>query len=342
LKFLVIDSGKSKTIAAVYDSNLNVHCSVVGGPSDISLERDVVLNNVSHVVSTCLNEANCRLEDLDLVVFSWAGLDTERDFEIAWSVIDLLGYPRSKVVLVHDALAAYYAVTGGEPGVAVIAGTGAIAYGVNRRGVHARSSGWGWIIGDEGSGLWIALQALNAVARAYDGRGPSTSLLERIKEYYGLRDLLDIVTPIYRTRQLNISKLAGLAEVVNEEAEKGDVVALEILSRAGRELALAAYSVAKKLDMVEDEGVIVGGVGSVFTSRVVRRTFEDEVRRLLPRSKLREPLIGYKALVGPVIIVLRKLRGHIDSSLLEAIERSVEEVYARVKVVTSRSRVGNS
>jgi N-acetylglucosamine kinase-like BadF-type ATPase len=81
----------------------------------------------------------------------------------------------------------------------------------------AGSSGWGWLVGDEESTSWIALQALNIMSRAYDGRGPKTILIERIKQLFGVEDLLDIVTIIYRT---DISKVALLAIIVDEEAEK--------------------------------------------------------------------------------------------------------------------------
>lgn len=47
--------------------------------------------------------------------------------------------------------------------------------------------GWGWLIGDEGSASWIALQVLNAASRAYDGRGPKTTLVEKINNSSKLR-----------------------------------------------------------------------------------------------------------------------------------------------------------
>ena len=63
---------------------------------------------------------------------------------------------------------------GDEPGVVLIAGTGSIAYGVNHDGFAARAGGWGYVLGDEGSGYWIGRQALAAVVREADGRGPKT------------------------------------------------------------------------------------------------------------------------------------------------------------------------
>ena len=62
------------------------------------------------------------------------------------------------------------------PGSSSIAGTGSICYGRNDAGQAARSGGWGYILGDEGSGYWIGRRALAAVVRHADGRGPATTL----------------------------------------------------------------------------------------------------------------------------------------------------------------------
>ena len=64
----------------------------------------------------------------------------------------------------------------GAPGVVIIAGTGSIAYGRNARSEAARAGGWGYMLGDEGSGYWIGRAALRAVLRDADRRGPATAL----------------------------------------------------------------------------------------------------------------------------------------------------------------------
>ena len=60
---------------------------------------------------------------------------------------------------------------------ALVAGTGSVAYGRNAAGKTARAGGWGYLAGDEGSAYWIGREALAALALALDGRGPPTALL---------------------------------------------------------------------------------------------------------------------------------------------------------------------
>ncbi|AUH43657.1 BadF/BadG/BcrA/BcrD ATPase family protein [Streptomyces sp. CMB-StM0423] len=62
-------------------------------------------------------------------------------------------------------------------GVVAIAGTGASAARIAARRQTATIDGHGWLLGDEGSGFWIARQALRAALRSLDGRGPATALV---------------------------------------------------------------------------------------------------------------------------------------------------------------------
>jgi N-acetylglucosamine kinase-like BadF-type ATPase len=83
-------------------------------------------------------------------------------------------------VLDHDAAAAQSGAFAGGPGIVLSAGTGAICFGVDEQGERFFADGWGPILGDEGGGFWIGQEALKAVCRAQDGRGPSTSLVSPV------------------------------------------------------------------------------------------------------------------------------------------------------------------
>src|SRR5439155_1968617 len=60
--------------------------------------------------------------------------------------------------------------------IVLVVGTGTVAYGRDAAGRAARAGGWGPLFGDEGGGYWVGCEALRAVARAHDGRGPETAL----------------------------------------------------------------------------------------------------------------------------------------------------------------------
>src|SRR3989442_5818311 len=75
------------------------------------------------------------------------------------------------------------------PGIIITAGTGSIAYARDAAGQLHRCGGHGWQLGDEGGGYWLGRRALDAAARARDGRGEGSTLLARRLSGAGLEGL---------------------------------------------------------------------------------------------------------------------------------------------------------
>ena len=148
----------------------------------------------------------------------------------------------------NDAIIALAGGTMGKPGIVVIAGTGSIAFGVNEEGKRARSGGWGYVLGDEGSAYYIGLKALNSVTRAEDGRGQPTLLSQAIFDHFSIDSVDGLVRLAYIDGFDRIDG-ADLSVIVAEAAEEGDETALRILWQAGAELGIAASAVAKALGM---------------------------------------------------------------------------------------------
>jgi N-acetylglucosamine kinase-like BadF-type ATPase len=132
-------------------------------------------------------------------------------------------------------------------GVAVVAGTGSMAYARGADGRTARAGGWGPLLGDEGSGYAIALAGLRAAARAADGRAAATPLTDRLLAACGLTRPEELVGVVYRGGDR--ATLAALAPVVLDAADSGDAVAGEIATSAAAELAAAAAAAARSLGL---------------------------------------------------------------------------------------------
>ena len=152
-------------------------------------------------------------------------------------------------------------LTAGTPdgwGVAVIAGTGSIAVGRSTDGRLARAGGWGYLLGDEGSGYAIAMQALNAVTRSADGRGGKTPLTEKLLGAMSLQKPQDTIAAVYRGGW-DRTAIAALAPIVFEVAENGDEIALSIVERQAGELAHVIAAVARTLAFQAFPLAIAGG-----------------------------------------------------------------------------------
>ncbi|MBI5305235.1 MAG: hypothetical protein HY868_24100 [Chloroflexi bacterium] len=133
-------------------------------------------------------------------------------------------------------------------GVALIAGTGSSAWGKARDGRRARAGGWGWLIGDEGSGFEMARHALRAASQAADGRGEPTRLGDAILAFWNLREPQDLIARVYRSGLKN-ADIAALASVVVRVADEGDAVAHKLIDDAGASLAIAIGAVARSLQI---------------------------------------------------------------------------------------------
>jgi len=180
-------------------------------------------------------------------------------------------------------------------GVALIAGTGSIAWGKTREGRIARAGGWGYLIGDEGSGFELAREALRAATQASDGRGEPTQLLEMILNYWGLNAAMELVPRVYRSG-LAPADLARLAPLVVRAAEEGDAVARRLIERAAAALADTVIGVARALQLRDEKIPLALAGGLLLEAELLRANLRAELTRrgdaFAPIVLVREPVIG--------------------------------------------------
>jgi N-acetylmuramic acid 6-phosphate etherase len=131
-------------------------------------------------------------------------------------------------------------------GLALVAGTGSMAYGRSRDGRKARAGGWGCLLGDEGSGYALALAGLRLAVQAADQRRPPTRLLDAFLDKLGLEKAQQLVPKFYSS-PMDRAAIASLANIVLEVAESGDATACRLVDEHASELAQACTAVAGQL-----------------------------------------------------------------------------------------------
>ena len=142
------------------------------------------------------------------------------------------------------------------PGIVVSAGTGSVAVGRDRAGRRQRIGGYGWQMGDEGSGYAIGRAALGAVSRAADGRSPRTALSERVLAATRSDDFDALVR---WAAGASPAEVAALAPHVLDVAAHGDTLAQGIADYAARELTQLVLCLLPTLDVEPPVGVAVTG-----------------------------------------------------------------------------------
>ena len=301
---LGIDAGGTKTVCLLADQDGRTIAAARRGGANLQAVGELQVEKVLHeVMEDALGEREIVPAAICLGI---AGVDRPDDSATVAAIMRRIGY-KARVLVVNDALVALEAGAPGQPGVVVISGTGSISYGRNAKGEAARSGGWGYVLGDEGSGYWIGRAALRAVLREADKRGPETRLTGMLLSHFGVPQAQGLIHEVYNA-QLKPAVIGALATCVQSAFSQGDEVAIGILRGAANELEAFALSVARRLDLLRDEFAFILA-GGIF--RAVPWLKEELERRLplaAPRSRVE--MLEREPAEGAVALALQEARGH--------------------------------
>ncbi len=297
-----IDAGGTKTVCLLADEQGQILSRGRGEGANLQAAGELQVEKALHQV---MAEALGDRAAPAAICLGIAGVDRPNDAAIVRGIMRRIGF-NSRVLIVNDALIALETGAPGQPGVVIISGTGSIAYGRNAAGEAARSGGWGYVLGDEGSGYWIGRAALRAVLRAADRRGPETVLTRMLLEHFNVSQPQLLLHEVYHP-QLKPAAIGALAECVQAAFLQDDPAAMGILRGAADELEAGALSVARRLELMADSFSFILS-GGIF--RAVPWLGQELARRLptaAPRSLVirldREPA------EGAVTLALQEARG---------------------------------
>jgi N-acetylglucosamine kinase-like BadF-type ATPase len=237
-----IDAGGTKTVGILADDTGTVVREARGGGANLFVHGELGVEKSLFQVLDALAPDG----PVDGLCLGIAGVRPS-EHDVVRQMLVRLGHRRG-VRIENDAFVALVAGAPAGFGVVVIAGTGSIAYGVDPAGQTARSGGWGPLLGDEGSAYWLGHAAVRLGIRAADGRGPSTTLYERIRERLGVADPSGLVAWFAADQDQARSRVAQLASLVQMAADEGDAAAEALLAQAAEHLVLAAQATARQLD----------------------------------------------------------------------------------------------
>ncbi len=155
-----------------------------------------------------------------------------------------------------DAENAVAAALGQKDGIAVILGTGAIAF-AKQGNLLTRFGGYGHLLGDGGSGFSIGRDAVVAALRDQDGSGPKTAITKLVQEKCDAQRIVDRLGIFYADGK---HILASYAPLVFHAYNMGDPVAEEILRKNMMEAATLIRQAAKVFSEGPVQVVLCGSV----------------------------------------------------------------------------------
>ncbi|GAA5117422.1 N-acetylglucosamine kinase [Pseudonocardia adelaidensis] len=194
--------------------------------------------------------------------------------------------PGARVSVVHDARLVL-AAEGLDAGVSLIAGTGSVAWGRRADGEQARAGGWGHLLGDEGSGYRVALDAVRHALDRMDAGAPPDPLTDALVASCGLADRTELIDFVYARQDKRY--WAERAAVVTGLAARGDAAASLIVDTAADALAALATRVLGRLDL---PGPVVLGGGFAVHQPPLQRSVRQRLAGVEVRVLTHAPAVG--------------------------------------------------
>ena len=172
----------------------------------------------------------------------------------------------------------------GKDGVAIIMGTGIIAFS-QVEGKRYRIGGWGYLIDKGGSGFNIGSEAMNSALKYIDGRDGSKILCELIEEKLG-KPLPNSIAKIHNGGKAYI---ASFAPVVFDAYDRGDSFSANIIDSNIKEVAEIIIAGLKHLPKDKQKVVICGGL--IKRSDILEKYFSKYLNKDVKVSFCNKPVV---------------------------------------------------
>jgi N-acetylglucosamine kinase-like BadF-type ATPase len=309
--FIGIDGGGTKTTAALCDERGHVLAQAVADSSNIlSRPWEEVERTLRQLITDVSSRSGAEPDEIESVMFGLAGADRPQVQQLILTAFEYEFLDKMKID--NDAVSALFSGTWGRPGVVLIAGTGSIAFGLSGTGKRYRVGGWGYLLGDEGSGFDLGRQAVSAVLREFDGRGERTMLTELLLHHYSINSADEVIHRLYSSPNPR-KELAEVSHLVEQAAERGDTVAWRLVNRAANALVeLAEVCLAKTKEQLP---VVLAG-GLLAADTLLRR-------RVLAAATFETVIPSVPPVVGCLVIALQNAGVTIAAEVRDNLAQSV-------------------
>ena len=274
-----VDGGGTKTVTHLARIDDGGNSVLIGkglaGSSNVrSVGWDQGMGNLKSSILAAWSEAGIETAPANAAVLALAGSGQAdmRERMLQWAKASNLA---NHIEIIHDARAVLLAGTSADWGVALVAGTGSVAFSRSKNGEQCVTGGWGYRFGDEGSGYWLGQTALRAITHAVDHRGPATRLQEAVLTRLQIEDPRAILSALSATGDERTA-VASLATLVVQMAEGSDDIARAIVDEAATHLANLITSASKQCGLGSSFPLALGG-GVLCGSKEVRDLLSKEL-----------------------------------------------------------------
>jgi N-acetylglucosamine kinase-like BadF-type ATPase len=302
---LAVDTGGTKTAAWFVESLdadsyrlLGQARTSAGNPLSVGFGR--ATQAIDEAMRLAREQSEYADQRVARAVLSIAGAANREmaDRFIAWARSINLA---EQVAIVSDVLPILAAGTPDCCGVALISGTGSSAFGRAADGTSKRCGGWGYMLGDEGSGYSIGRAALRHTLQSIEDGQNQPGLAEAVRNALGIKTVTELTRTIYGGANPRFA-IADLATLVSNAADEGDPQACQILADAAADLAYLVARTARAVGVTDSGFPLAVSGGVIANSARLQEGLSAELARhglQCVIQVVREPLAGCVRLANP-------------------------------------------
>jgi glucosamine kinase len=295
---VVVDAGGTKTAAWLVDPAKNNGDGVIGrgraaagNPLSVGIAESTCA--IADAVSRAFVSAGVEVGCASRALLSIAGAANEqlRGQYVDWA---RAGRFAESVAIVSDVLPVLAAGTPDCCGVALISGTGAVAFGRSKDGKTYLRGGWGYLLGDEGSGYALGRAALQHTLLALETGAARPPLVEAVMKTLGVSKVLELTRAIYGSAHPRVA-IAALAPAVITLAEGDDAESQSIIDEAAEALAGLVARTVQAIEPIDLPVSLAAAGGVLLGSRRLQEQLDIALRRRGLECDVKfvdEPLIG--------------------------------------------------
>jgi N-acetylglucosamine kinase-like BadF-type ATPase len=254
--YIGMDGGASRARAILLDDHDTIvaQSQIEGGLNPLAVGWESFRRNLQKLLDPLLAESPPAAE-----LYLCAGIAGVGNEEMRSRAEEEIGaaYTFQLTRVITDAQAALWGAFRGGPGLLLIAGTGSICLGKNPQGQTARCGGFGRLLGDEGGGYWMAIQAIRRALHQFD-RGADAPLADPILREFRLSRLTELPALVH-SGELSPDRIARFAETILTESATNPEAEAIVRAAAGH-LAQLAINTAEKLKMAQPALALWGGL----------------------------------------------------------------------------------
>ena len=274
--FMGIDGGGSNLRITITDADLRSLASIESGPANPSvIGHDNARSLIQLQIADALRQARLQPQGIAAAAIGIAGASNLHSEEWLMETVKPT-LPDALIVPSSDLEIALVGSLGQRQGILLLAGTGSAVYGVSPGGQRLQIGGWGYLLGDEGSGYWIGSQLLRHIIARHDQGASSKddALTRSCMDALGLSEPRELIAWLYRSKEAPATRMASLAELVLNAVADGSKWATFCVESAAEQLSRQVDLMRSRLNYESAPIAFAGGLldnDNALSQRVTQR-----------------------------------------------------------------------